>query len=78
MRLTIALGGNAILKPGQNGNAVEQLSNVYESWEQIGELAAEGYVGPSRGNKARRVMIDQIPLEEFDIPEEAAPDSELY
>ncbi|MCF8002539.1 MAG: carbamate kinase [Halanaerobiales bacterium] len=57
MRLTIALGGNAILKPGQNGNAEEQLSNVYESCEQIGKLAAEGYQivithgnGPQVGN----------------------------
>jgi len=74
MRLTIALGGNAILKPGQNGNAEEQLSNVYESCEQIGKLAAEGYQivithgnGPQVGNillqQRSAKNIPELPLD---------------
>lgn len=40
----------------------------------LDELAAEGYVGPARGNKARKLRTDNIPLEEYDIPEETASD----
>lgn len=74
MRLTIALGGNAILKPGQDGTAEEQMANVYESSEQIGDLAAEGHEivithgnGPQVGNillqQASAENIPELPLD---------------
>ncbi len=74
MRLTIALGGNAILKPGQRGTAAEQLANVYQSCQQIGELAASGHEvvithgnGPQVGNillqQASTEKIPELPLD---------------
>jgi carbamate kinase len=74
MRLTIALGGNAILKPGQKGTAEEQLENVYRSCIQIGELAELGHEiiithgnGPQVGNillqQSAAVKIPQLPLD---------------
>ena len=74
MRLTIALGGNAILKPGQQGTAAEQLANVYQSCQQIGELAASGHEivithgnGPQVGNillqQASAAKIPALPLD---------------
>ena len=74
MRLTIALGGNAILKPGQNGKAAEQLQNIYQSSKQIGELAAAGHEivithgnGPQVGNillqQAATAEIPALPLD---------------
>ncbi|MFW5795434.1 MAG: carbamate kinase [Bacillota bacterium] len=74
MRLTIALGGNAILKPGQKGTAEEQLENVYRSCKQIGELAELGHEiivthgnGPQVGNillqQSSAAGIPQLPLD---------------
>jgi carbamate kinase len=74
MRLTIALGGNAILKPGQKGTAAEQMNNVYQSCLQIGELAASGHEivithgnGPQVGNillqQAAAAKIPALPLD---------------
>ena len=74
MRLTIALGGNAILKPGQKGTAAEQMNNVYQSCLQIGELAALGHEivithgnGPQVGNillqQAAASKIPALPLD---------------
>lgn len=74
MRLTIALGGNAILKPGQKGTAEEQLENVYLSCMQIGELAELGHDiiithgnGPQVGNillqQSSAVKIPKLPLD---------------
>ncbi|MFN2340634.1 MAG: carbamate kinase [Halanaerobium sp.] len=74
MRLTIALGGNAILKPGQKGTAAEQLANVYQSCQQIGDLAAAGHEivithgnGPQVGNillqQAAAAKIPALPLD---------------
>lgn len=74
MRLTIALGGNAILKPGQKGKAEEQLQNVYYSCKQIGELAADGHEiiithgnGPQVGNillqQAAAANLPALPLD---------------
>ncbi|RCW51654.1 MULTISPECIES: carbamate kinase [Halanaerobium] len=74
MRLTIALGGNAILKPGQEGTAAEQMNNVYQSCLQIGELAALGHEivithgnGPQVGNillqQAAANNIPALPLD---------------
>lgn len=75
MRLTIALGGNAILKPGQRGTAAEQLANVYQSCQQIGELAASGHEivithgnGPQVGNiLLQQASADKIPALPLDF-----------
>ncbi len=75
MRLTIALGGNAILKPGQKGTAAEQLANVYQSCQQIGELAASGHEivithgnGPQVGNiLLQQAAADKIPALPLDF-----------
>lgn len=34
----VALGGNAILKPGQKGTARQQIENVNETMRQIGKM----------------------------------------
>lgn len=74
MRLTIALGGNAILKPGQKGTAEEQLKNVYQSCLEIAKLAELGHEiiithgnGPQVGNillqQSSNAKIPQLPLD---------------
>lgn len=45
----------------------------------LDELAAEGYVGPARGNRARKVLTENIPSDESDIlEEESEPESDLF
>ncbi|MCF8000722.1 MAG: carbamate kinase [Halanaerobiales bacterium] len=76
MKLTIALGGNAILQPGQDGTADEQFHNVLSTAEQIGQLVKDGHEvvithgnGPQVGNiliqqdKAR----DSVPAMPLDV-----------
>lgn len=41
--IVIALGGNAILQPGQRGTAQEQFRNVDETAKQIAQLVKAGY-----------------------------------
>jgi len=41
--VAIALGGNAILRPGQRGTAEEQLENVRATCRQIASLLRDGY-----------------------------------
>ncbi len=57
MKLTIALGGNALLKRGQKGTFDEQLSNAGIAAKQLSELSVQGYDltvthgnGPQVGN----------------------------
>ncbi len=42
-RIVVALGGNAILKPGQKGTYEEQLENVKNTTKQIAEMVKEGH-----------------------------------
>ncbi len=42
-RIVVALGGNAILKPGQKGTYTEQLENVKNTTHQIAKMVKEGY-----------------------------------
>ncbi len=42
-RIVVALGGNAILKPGQKGTYTEQLENVKNTTSQIAKMVKEGY-----------------------------------
>lgn len=55
--IVVALGGNAILRPGQRGTVDEQLANLKMMATQIASLAVEGYQlvvthgnGPQVGN----------------------------
>jgi carbamate kinase len=41
--IVVALGGNAILQPGQKGTAQEQLKNVDDTAAQVAQLIAAGY-----------------------------------
>jgi carbamate kinase len=56
-KVVIALGGNAILQPGQAGTYAEQKSNVYRTCELISALVSDGHQlalvhgnGPQVGN----------------------------
>lgn len=55
--VVVALGGNAILKPGQTGTFEEQLLNIDQATRRIAQLAADGWTvllthgnGPQVGN----------------------------
>lgn len=70
MRLTIALGGNAILKPNQKGRAEEQFNNVYESCKQIVKLAKEGneiIITHGNGPQVGNILLQQSSAE--NVPE---------
>lgn len=62
MKLTIALGGNAILQPGQDGTAKEQFSNVLSTSEQIGQLVKDGHevvITHGNGPQVGNILIQQ-------------------
>ncbi|MGM0603443.1 MAG: carbamate kinase [Bacillota bacterium] len=62
MRLTIALGGNAILRPGEKGSYSEQFANVYSTCRQIGLLALRGHeiiVTHGNGPQVGNILIQQ-------------------
>lgn len=72
--VVVALGGNAILKPGQKGSVEEQMANVNEAARNIVKLVKEGYEvviahgnGPQVGNillqnAAAREQVPAQPL----------------
>ncbi|QRN85596.1 carbamate kinase [Clostridia bacterium] len=72
--VVVALGGNAILKPGQKGSVEEQMANVNEAAKNIVKLVKEGYEvviahgnGPQVGNillqnAAAREQVPAQPL----------------
>jgi len=43
MRIVIALGGNAILQPGQRGTASEQIANIRSTAKQIAAIVKAGH-----------------------------------
>ncbi len=62
MKLTIALGGNAILQPGQEGTAQEQFKNVLSTAEQIGQLVKDGHevvITHGNGPQVGSILIQQ-------------------
>lgn len=62
MKLTIALGGNAILQPGQDGTAEEQFANVLSTSEQIGQLVKDGHevvITHGNGPQVGNILIQQ-------------------
>ena len=55
--LVIALGGNAILQPGQTGSFEEQLINVDQATRHISRLVASGWrVLLTHGNGPRSAI----------------------
>ena len=70
MKLTIALGGNAILQPGQNGTAEEQFHNVLSTSKQIAQLIAEGnevVITHGNGPQVGNILIQQDKAKD-DVP----------
>ena len=62
MKLTIALGGNAILQPGQDGTAKEQFENVLSTSKQIGQLVNDGHevvITHGNGPQVGNILIQQ-------------------
>jgi len=70
----VALGGNAIMQPGQEGNIAQQFANTRQSMLGMIELIKRGYRlvithgnGPQVGNlflmvKATRELVPELPL----------------
>lgn len=75
MTVVIALGGNAILQPGQRGTAAEQVQNVRAACRPIARVIARGHRvvlthgnGPQVGNiliqnEAARHQVPAMPLD---------------
>lgn len=60
--ILVALGGNAILQPGQRGTYEEQLQNVQICSEKLAELVGEGYklvVTHGNGPQVGNLLIQQ-------------------
>jgi carbamate kinase len=62
--IVVALGGNAISRPGQEGNVPQQFENAGYTARHLAELVADGYQlvtthgnGPQVGNVLRRVEL---------------------
>ncbi|MBO0487159.1 carbamate kinase [Vagococcus fluvialis] len=73
-RVVIALGGNAILKPGQKGTFDEQKENIEISVDSIGAMIEEGFKlaivhgnGPQVGQLLQRNELckDSVPAQPF-------------
>lgn len=74
-KIVVALGGNAILQPGQNGDYETQLANVEKSCKVLVKLIKDGYKliithgnGPQVGNLLRqneeaKSIVPQMPLD---------------
>lgn len=71
----MALGGNAILQPGQRGTNEEQMENVLKTCQEIVKVLKQGYEvvvthgnGPQVGNiliqnEAGRAIVPEMPLD---------------
>lgn len=75
-KVVVALGGNAILQPGQKGTPQEQLKNVITSCEEIQRIIKQGYQviithgnGPQVGNilVQQSAASDRIPAQTLDV-----------
>jgi len=75
-RVVVALGGNAILQPGQKGSANEQMENVNATAAQIVEMIRSGYevlVSHGNGPQVGAILIQnelgssQVPAMPMDI-----------
>lgn len=74
--IVIALGGNAILKPGQKGTDKEQIENVYKTCKQIAYMIKDGYrvvITHGNGPQVGNILIqngagaDKVPAMPLDI-----------
>lgn len=74
--IVIALGGNAILQPGQKGTDKEQIENVYKTCVQIALMIREGYrvvITHGNGPQVGNILIqncagsDKVPAMPLDI-----------
>lgn len=73
----VALGGNAILKPGQEGTARQQIENVNETMKQIGKMVLSGTYkivvshgnGPQVGNLMlqNEIAKEEVPSHPLDV-----------
>ena len=73
--IVLALGGNAIIQPGQRGTDKEQIENVFKTCVQIASMISKGYKvvithgnGPQVGNiliqnRAGSEMVPAMPLD---------------
>lgn len=74
-RILIALGGNALIKEGEEGHFKEQLNNVNKTTEKIAELIKKGYSvvithgnGPQVGNLEIQMSYSkEIPKMPLDV-----------
>ena len=75
-RVVVALGGNAILQPGQKGTAEEQRANVAVTARQIAQMLQDGYevvLTHGNGPQVGAIMLqneagaDQVPSLPMDI-----------
>lgn len=74
-RVVVALGGNAILQPKQQGTAADQLTNVVNTCIQLADLIKQGYQlvvthgnGPQVGNillqnEEAKAKVPALPLD---------------
>lgn len=70
-RVTIGLGGNAILDPTSGGSYRDQLNNVKETAEYIAESVAKGYefiLAHGNGPQVGNLMIQQELGKQEDVP----------
>lgn len=74
--VVVALGGNAILQPGQAGTDKEQIENVYKTCRQIALMIKEGYkvvITHGNGPQVGNILIqngagaDKVPAMPLDI-----------
>lgn len=75
--IVVALGGNAILQPGQEGTAKEQMENVNKTTQQLAQLVLSGEYkivlshgnGPQVGNilLQNEIAKDEVPAQPLDI-----------
>jgi carbamate kinase len=74
--IVVALGGNAILQPGQKGTDREQMENVHKTCVQIAAMIKEGYrvvITHGNGPQVGNILIqngtgaDKVPAMPLDI-----------
>jgi carbamate kinase len=74
--IVVALGGNAILQPGQKGIDKEQIANVHKTCIQIASMISEGYrvvITHGNGPQVGNILIqngagaDKVPAMPLDI-----------
>ena len=50
MKIVVALGGNALILPGQKGTAQDQMANVKKTCEQLRIIEEENEIVVTHGN----------------------------